>query len=666
MSRNNTFTIPQNVDPYNKKVTKVANDLNDVDDVVIAAPQYGDVLFFDGDQWVNKDTNTEFLLGMLGKVTLKEGYNAVTGTPDLSDPGIEKGDMYWCSVAGNFLGYPLTVHDLLIAKVDAPSAAEDWVYINQYVETEIVIPSHPTLGTIDLAQDYFLVHNHDTGVTNKYLLSNLDFFALAGVQAALDSHVVDGNSQVSLQKGGSSIPGAVDLVPRQLYVHSTTGNVYTKTDGGAVVSLASLSNPLPAGGDIGQVLGKVSAADNDVTWLTVGDIGTPSNEYCLGYTYGSTGAHLVIQGFNATHLMVASRRLKITINGVTGYYTVTGSSYNGSDTTVTTSPSIGVTAPSEVCMVAGVAAWSLIASTPLSPEDATLIATGQVTGSQYYVVAGTNGTLSWSSDRGATWNTPSVGTFTSDFTDLQYGSTYEAFIARNSEGIWVSYDGGDTWASFVNLPNNQEHFIITDTYVAVGSGSTIYYANYSDPNAAWSTNTSGDVNTGAAYVCIRSNRTADFGSLWNNGNNLYRNSMTSINGSDSLATILSSAFSTGEFPTCIAQNPTNGALFGTNFGQLFYTSDPTAFAGYAAVVHPLTGLGYAILGATYSTFLDAWIVVAENGNMMYSNDECVTWTLIANGFNLYDIYSVCYNEVDKIFMAVGQASSISKSTTGQN
>lgn len=91
-----------------------------------------------------------------------EAYNASTNTPDLdsSPSGISKSDHYYVTVPGTFFTEDVQVGDLLIAKIDNPTALGDWVILERNVDIDfdpadlfLKDGSVPMDGMLKLAQD---------------------------------------------------------------------------------------------------------------------------------------------------------------------------------------------------------------------------------------------------------------------------------------------------------------------------------------------------------------------------------------------------------------------------------------------------------------------------------------------------------------------------------
>jgi hypothetical protein len=79
-------------------------------------------------------------------------YNASTNTPDLdtAPTGINKGDIFYVSVAGVFFSETVSIGDTLIAKIDNPTTLAHWVTLEKNIP-DIVAASNTVQGIIELA-----------------------------------------------------------------------------------------------------------------------------------------------------------------------------------------------------------------------------------------------------------------------------------------------------------------------------------------------------------------------------------------------------------------------------------------------------------------------------------------------------------------------------------
>lgn len=79
-----------------------------------------------------------------GLLEYQGGYDASTNTPDLdvSPSGIEKGDTYTVTAAGNFFSTAVEVGDMLIAEQDSPTLVGHWTI----VQNNVINPAVTTNG----------------------------------------------------------------------------------------------------------------------------------------------------------------------------------------------------------------------------------------------------------------------------------------------------------------------------------------------------------------------------------------------------------------------------------------------------------------------------------------------------------------------------------------
>ncbi len=75
-----------------------------------------------------------------GKGDLKGDYNAASNTPDLdsSPSGVEKGDIYYVSAAGNFFSAEVEVGDTLVARNDDAATEAEWIILQNNLTPESI------------------------------------------------------------------------------------------------------------------------------------------------------------------------------------------------------------------------------------------------------------------------------------------------------------------------------------------------------------------------------------------------------------------------------------------------------------------------------------------------------------------------------------------------
>lgn len=75
--------------------------------------------------------DAEIATAVAGLLDFKGGYDASTNTPDLdvSPSGVEKGDTYVVTAAGDFFTEPVQNNDTIYARIDNPTVLGDWVVV---------------------------------------------------------------------------------------------------------------------------------------------------------------------------------------------------------------------------------------------------------------------------------------------------------------------------------------------------------------------------------------------------------------------------------------------------------------------------------------------------------------------------------------------------------
>ena len=100
------------------------------------------------DIWSADQIQSAIDTAVSGGVIYKGGYNAATNTPDLeAGTGVLKGFMYTVTAAGNFFTEAVSIGDVLIAEIDAPTTLADWTVVERNLNTA----TETSEGTVRLA-----------------------------------------------------------------------------------------------------------------------------------------------------------------------------------------------------------------------------------------------------------------------------------------------------------------------------------------------------------------------------------------------------------------------------------------------------------------------------------------------------------------------------------
>lgn len=445
---------------------------------------------------------------------------------------------------------------------------------------------------------------------------------------------------------------------------------------------------IPAAGLAGQVLGKLSDDNYNIGWVDQTGGGTeptvPStSEYCPGYTYEYVSANtFYVKYFNVTNIFSIGRRLKLTVNGIDIYGSITAVDYDitsVNDTFITLSmedSAVLTVDLTEVCLVAGISAWSPISETPFGDYAVRDVVCGAVNLVNYWVICGDNGNLAYSTNGGLNWTSVVTGTV-QNLHKVEYDPENERFMVAGRGAVVLTSSNGTTWALDTT---------ILAANLSDGSGD-IKGLVYHLTSSAWHILMTNAVSTNRTYYSY------DFGSTWT-----YADSV----GLDTNLTVLGMATAT----------PVNIILANENGGDAIYYWTSVTSTGLTLVwnpeASPVTALDSRVLnaeqwlfigrldgsvtvrnnntaipsivdaatfseahrGLVYSEFLNRIIVVGDNAQIGYIDEgnfsSIDAWTLVSNGLSpLANFTAVHFDEgTDKLFIAVADNGQILRSTNG--
>lgn len=267
----------------------------------------------------------------------------------------------------------------------------------------------------------------------------------------LDGDIIGGPTAMGTGQPTITMQTAIDLPnvvcidggdAAETYPGAVTGPYGVQTGGAGV----------PDGGTVGQYLIKQSATDGDAIWEEFGGVAGANESYCPGYNYSRVDDNeFTVDLADAENLFYIGRRVRFDKAGVFTYGAVNAVDFNitsANDTHVTLTME-GVetvpTDPFEACLVTAATAWSPIATDPFAGNAINDIATGSISGTQWWVAVGDGGRLFTSNDAGATWTVRTTGT-TENLNCVAYDLTNDEFMAGGNLGVILESSDGSTWS----------------------------------------------------------------------------------------------------------------------------------------------------------------------------------------------------------------------------
>lgn len=605
----------------------------------------------------------------------------------------------------------------------------------------------PVVVGITPNQDYLIVYIPGTG-HRKILIEDIgEFFPAGGTAGQI--LIKDTNADFDVSWTDVPVGGLVDEGNTLSLIGDVSGsgifdaqgdiqastilelpNVVLMDGGGAFSTFpAEATGPYgvaglqPAGGLAGQVLGKLSATEQDVGWadekkIIVGDesggnIITPdmtmltfegpgvelsqptpghivakfdnfldhrSNEFCPQYPFTYVdGDTWRVTGLDRTSLFSASTRLHF-YDGVSDYYgTITSSTFTGGNTDIEMAmESFAVLTPTidEVCLARGVTDWQLLNVQPLGGTQMNDICVGSISSVTYWVVCGNGGELAYSTDKLATWTTVQLPT-AYNLECVMFDPTNQRFIGGggNSELFWS--DDGINW--FVNQ-NTDLH--TSNTYdwsrrITViqhlpwlgGSYGIIYGGSGSQyvDGFTWNYSTDQGVNWNGAPAGLNlASTTGEGGAASAGATPVYSRNGNSLFW-DSAGVGGTTAYTAPGTITKVEWIPPYGGQFLiTSNGRAARTASSSGYSGWATVTTDPWASADPINDFAFSNLLHPLIVcVGAGGKIAVSTDNGDNFAEVSNGFSFgANITDVIYSEEDQIFAAIADNGEIAVSVNG--
>lgn len=427
-----------------------------------------------------------------------------------------------------------------------------------------------------------------------------------------------------------------------------------------------------------SIWGKTSAADLSNTSL-----------YCPGYTFtyiDDTSWKVV--GFNLVNLFDVARRLKFVDGELTYYGTIVTSVYATGDTTLTMTMEAGdvlTNTIGEVCLISGTAGWSPIATDPFGGSAIRAIATGAISGTQWWVAVGDAGRLFTSTNKGVSWISRASGTV-ENLKAVSYNSARAVFaiggIGTDEYAYVAESSNGTTWAEVD----------VSSTYPKTGgAGDYIHDIKYNKANDYW-------ILSGLDSSIPRHSVTTRISVTWVQNSLVEVGSigpyiLASAKESDSSDTA-SMLHAIGDGAT--KQMPDEG---GSPLSTIWGFNKTSLFRCYSAEGgHGAKGYGFggeangdidwfsqspnnphdedlafsdAIRAIAYSILHKRIVCVGDNSTIGYKEaddlDNNNGFVAVQNGFDpLGSILCIDFNEIDGVFIACSDSGQICRSDTGIN
>ena len=560
----------------------------------------------------------------------------------------------------------------------------------------------------------------ENGATDLFITNRVTEAAQNGATSARLSGDIVGT--------GLFVEGAV-VVPTAIQLPNITrvsGGTPSTTYVGDVAGPYGIEGGYPAGGTTGQVLGKVSATDDDVAWITQsggggggglptggaagqflikdsatdGDAswqdwspGASTDLFAPGYsvTYVSPTS-FTVDGFDVTHMFRANRRIKFNGGGVDSYGIIASVSYSSPDTTVTMTMEDSGTVPSTISdywFSSSSTYWSPIATDPFGGTAINDIATGIIGSTEWWVAVGDAGKIFTSTDKGVTWTARTSGT-TDNLYTVGYGGRLETFVVGGSTSNAAGYlllesTDGVTYTNIgsTTAGGNNNFNVGSDT------GDYIYDVTWNRPQSFWVV-----IQFDASALAYRSYVVFD---TWTG-----ESSRVATSTSDMLVSADGTVGATGQgwdycvntaaawYPGFVASGSQGWNLESTSAASGMYACVVTGsqlaqtyifrgcvngnidqrYYNTAGIAYDRTTFSSAINDFAASSADQRVVCVGDLGVVGYFPAVDIglgskVWTEISNGFSpSTNINAVAYNETDGVFVAVATNGQICRSSTG--
>ncbi len=416
---------------------------------------------------------------------------------------------------------------------------------------------------------------------------------------------------------------------------------------------------------------------------TAGPLPDPeANEYCPNYTYVFVDDDTFqIDLFNVVNVFNVTKRLKFARGDETVYGTVVSVDYNvtqPNDTTVNMlmeDSAVLTNEPTEICQVSGTAGWSSIASDPFGGSSINDICTGVIGATQWWFAVGNGGKVGTSNDAGSSW-TILTTTTTENLNCCTYDSDNETFWGGGNAGVLLKTSDGvsviEDTTSVPALSGSGTDNLTGIAYSEVDSalmlsftdGSTFRTATSVNQGGAWTeyasltsapAASSKIVKTSWISSTIRDNYYFAFSGI-SQSRILVDNLDTNAAIADTVATNITSL---GFFWDGVGESRVYGTSNGNIIGINTWTGDDT------------TTFSTQLNDFAYSAFHQRLVVVGNNSQIGYKDlgDKIVNnaWTPVQNGASpLSNLNAVARNEIDGMYVAVGNTGQILRSVNGVN
>ena len=558
----------------------------------------------------------------------------------------------------------------------------------------------------------------ENGATDLFITNRVTEAAQNGATSARLSGDIVGT--------GLFVEGAV-VVPTAIQLPNITrvsGGAPSTTYVGDVAGPYGIEGGYPAGGTTGQVLGKVSATDDDVAWITqsggggglptggtqgqflIKDSATDGDATWQDWT-GATADDLLppgypvtyvsstsftVDGFDVEHMFRVNRRMKFNGGGVDSYGIIASVSYSSPDTTVTMTMEDSGTVPttiSDYWFSSSSTYWVPIATDPFSGGAIYDIATGIIGSTEWWIAVGAGGKIYTSTNKGVDWTSRTSGT-TGDLLTVSYGSRLETFVVGGEQSSAAGYllletTDGTTYTNIgpVSAGGDNSFYSLTSaagdrvTQVRFNTANTYWViCIYDASSSAWRPYVADDTwhpeSAKTAYIVplllSADGTAAATGQGWDYNESTNANSYVSFTAVNT-SSWASEAFSQGT--AMYSCTVTGSAVAGTYMlrGSANGNIDNRPLST-TSVASDTTTFSGAINGFAASSADQRIVCVGNLGVIGYFAAADLgygsrTWTEISNGFSpTTSINAVAYNETDGMFVAVATNGQICRSTTG--
>jgi len=494
--------------------------------------------------------------------------------------------------------------------------------------------------------------------------------------------------RIPVGAAGELLQGAIELTRHNVADSTWAVSGYLGASGAAVAFLTggvkSLSGSLAQIRIKSQSTDTFDAGEINVTYdnsaIYVPEVLTDNSEYDPNYTFTYVNTtSWRIASTDATNLFRKGRRLRF-VDGASEYFgTIASTAYSAGNTNITMTMEAGATLTntiSAVLITTNSAGWTVVPGNPLFGNRINAIATGQIGILQYWVLAGDNGVIFTSTDKGLSWVQRASGT-TEDLLSAAYSPTLEEFMVTGTDGACTHTTNGTGWTFRPNLKS---------LLVSTGAGEA--YCTWDPDTAYWFV--VGKVAATAVRTCFSSDTIS-----WTTGDSIVSSASndTSLWGHPAHSPDTEDLLLSGSTRLLKAEGA-NDNIIGT-VGDLYGGVTATAVISIeiGGTYYLFTGLesGSVYRRDTLNNDTDEVIDDVNLGSrirdfahapvhnrLVLVGDACLIgyqdegdsgtddkWTFVASGFDpLADILGVAFNETDGIFIAFANNGQIGRSSNG--